>query len=300
MRKFLQDIIICFMFFMTIWVVAEISKEKIYIPNGYSYKYKQVKGNPSIKTLLIGHSHFERCINPYLMGDSVYVFAINGRRWIYWDLRLAEQIIPTMSNLQTVIFPLGYDMPYESPHYRNLTDIDKECIYQYTKNMHVKYDRFPQNYLYGSALISNNMKITWWHEKNQDPLGYYKLEGHSSRWEIDQNVRPDVYMGDIAKLCYQEYQQYLIALAKVCTDYNIRFIVVTCPCADCYVKNTRKEGVDNLYALIDSVRIHYPVEYINYMDDAEFRADSLFYNSSHLNAIGADKFAIRVKNDFQL
>ena len=58
--------------------------------------------------------------------------------------------------------------------------------------------------------------------------------------------------------------------------------------------------MNNLYALIDSVRAYYPIEYKNYLDDAEFRADSLYYNSSHLNSIGADKFAIRVKEDFGL
>ena len=300
MRRFLIDSVVCFCIFILIWSIAEYSKEKIYLPNAYSYKYKYVKGNPSIKTLLIGHSHFENSINPYLMGDSIYDYAISGRRWIYWDVKLAEQIIPTMPNLKTIIFPLGYVMPYESPHYQPLSDVIKDNIYQYGKFMHVTYDRFPENYWYKSALVHNDMKIHFWREKNQDKLGYYKLEGQCDEWQTDQNTTSDIFKGDIAHQCYSEFKEYFIQLAKICYDNNIRFIAVTCPCADCYVQNTRPQGIKNLCDLVDSVRAYYPIEYFNYLNDPEFRADSLYYNCSHLNSIGADKFAIRLKYDLGL
>lgn len=300
MKRFILNSIICFCTFLLIWGIAEYAKEKIYLPNAYSYKYKYVKSNPSIKTLLIGHSHFENSINPYLMGDSIYNFAITGRRWIFWDVKLMEQLVPTMQNLRVVIFPLGYAFPYESPHFQPLSDAIKDNIYKYGKNMHVTYDRFPDNYWYKSSLFYNDMKIRFWREKNQDRLGYYKLEGQCAEWETDQNVDTNVFEGDTAELCYKEFCQYLTQLAKICYDNNIRFIAVTCPCADCYVKNTREQGIQNLYALIDSVREYYPIEYFNYLDDEEFRADSIYYNCSHLNSIGADKFAIRLKNDLGL
>ena len=285
---------------MCIWCVAEYAKEKIYLPNAYSYKYKHVKGNSSIKTLLIGHSHFENSINPYLMGDSIYDFAITGRGWIYWDVKLAEQLFHTMPNLKYVLFPLGYAMPYKSPHFQPLSDLIKENIYQYGKNMHVMYDRFPENYWYKSSLVRNDMKIHFWREKNQDKLGYYKLEGQSEECATDQNVDPNIYEGEVAQLCLNEYKEYFIQLAKICNENNIRFIAVTCPCADSYIQNTRPQGIKNLYDLVDSVRTYYPIEYYNYLDDPEFRADSLYYNCSHLNSIGADKFAIRLKNDLGL
>lgn len=300
MKRFIVDSIVCLSVFLLMWGMAVYVKEHIYLPNAYSYKYQHIKNNPIIKTLLIGNSHFENCINPYLMGDSIYDFAISGRRWIYWDVKLAERLVPTMPSLKIVIFPLGYDTPYESPHYQPLSDLIKENIYQYGKNMHVMYDRFPEKYWYKSALLRNDMKIKFWREKNQDRLGYYKLEGQCDEWKTDQNTTPDVYEGEIALKCYSEYRKYLLQLAKTCSENNIRFVTVTCPCADCYVQNTRPEGVKNLYDLIDSVRAYYPIEYYNYLNDADFRADSLYYNCSHLNSMGADKLALRLKCDLNL
>ena len=67
-----------------------------------------------------------------------------------------------------------------------------------------------------------------------------------------------------------------------------------------FFSSTCEQGIKNLYDLVDSVSVYYPIEYFNYLNDQEFRADSLYYNCSHLNTIGADKFAIRLKEDLGL
>lgn len=286
---------LCFLLF---WMILEYAIGQV--SNQYSYKYNYIKNNPSIKTLLIGHSHFADGINPYLMGDSVFDFATSGRGWLYFDVKLAEQLYPTMPNLKTVIFPLSYAVPYESPHYKEIDEGMKIRLYVYSKYMHVPYDIFPQKYIYSSALICNQLGLSCWLKQSVDSLGYEKRLGKTTNWQYMHNINPDIFKGDTATLCYKEYKNYLIDLAKICYDNNIRFIAVTCPCADCYIANTRQVGIDNLYALVDSVRAQYPIEYKNYMNDPEFRADSLYYNSSHLNSIGADLFAIRVKKDFDL
>ncbi len=299
MKRFIVNIGLGVVAFMVMWFIAEYTMYHADICNKYSYKYNYVKGNPAIKTLLIGHSHFENSINPYMMGDSVFDFAISGRRWIYWDMKLAEQLFPTMPNLKTVIFPLGYRMPYESPHYieHSVFGMDYN-LYMYSRYMHCPYDVFPDNIKYQSALLSNRMGVKYWQSIEVDSLGYEKVEGMRDLWDEDFPI--NFYEGEIAAKCYQEFIEYFIQLAKVCYDNDIRFVVITCPCADLYLAKIREQGIKQLYDLIDSVAAHYPIEYYNYMDDAEFRADSLYFNCSHLNSSGADKFAIRVKNDLKL
>lgn len=298
MKRFLVYIIIGIITFSVVWGVAEMAISRV--ENEYSYKYNYVKNNPSIKTLLIGHSHFANSVNPYLMGDSIFDFAIAGRGWIYWDVKLAEQLFPTMVNLKTVIFPLSYKAPYSSAHYMKDLSEDEECIYMYAKYMNVPYDRFPQSITYSSALMVNKMGAKYWKEESQDALGYMPVYGQAREWKNEHNVEPTIYESDTAKLCYQEYRQNLIQLAKICHKNNIRFIVVTTPCADCYIENTRARGIKNLYDLVDSVVTYYPIEYYNYLADKEFRVDSFYFDCSHLNSIGADKFALRLKHDLGL
>ena len=55
-----------------------------------------------------------------------------------------------------------------------------------------------------------------------------------------------------------------------------------------------------LYDIIDSVRLFYPIEYYNYIADEEFKSDSLFFDNSHLNYLGAEKLTLRLKKDLGL
>ena len=301
MKRFFVDICIGMAAFCVVWGIAEYAMGHANVMNNYSYKYRYVKDNPAITTLLVGHSHFENSINPHLMGDSVFDFAISGRGWIYWDAKLAEQLVPTMQNLKTVIFPLGYAFPYESPHFQQHSEGTKYHLYMYSKFMKTPYDIFPENYIYNSALLSNKMGIKYWIDKKpEDSLGYAKLEGQSQYFMGGLNGNSIAWNDDTVSLCYNEFKEYFIQLAKTCYENNIRFVAITCPCANCYIENTSEQGIRNLYALVDSVAAYYPIEYFNYIDDVEFRADSLYFDCSHLNSIGADMFALRVKKDFGL
>ena len=287
--------------FLVFWGIAEYIFDTVQPRNVYNYKYYYVKNNPAIKTLLIGHSHFENSINPYLMGDSIFDFAISGRKWIYWDVELMKELMPAMPNLKTVIFPLGYDMLFESQHYDSYTDeFVLEYTYNYSKYMHVYYDRFPESLYYRSALLCNRMGAKYWHDyKPIDPLGYDSITGcllNSDRRE----VMPMDTILEIDMLCYKEFRTYLTDLARMCYENNVRFVAVTCPCADIYKTHTCEQGIKMMYELIDSVRAEYPIEYYNYLFDEEFRADSIYFDYFHLNSIGADMFALRVKKDLGL
>ena len=299
MKRFVCDILIGAVAFLIIWIAGEYAFSKMEVQNIYSYDYHYVKNNPAIKTLLIGHSHMACGVNPYLL-DSTFNFAISGRRWAYWDVELAKDLCPTMSNLKTVIFPLGYVMPYESPHYQSHDEGLKDNIYRYAHFMHVPYDRFPLNLIYYSAALRNKMGTRYWMDEQVDSLGFDSRVGKSSAWDNESYFDPELYVGDTATLCYYEFLTYMLDLAKVCNEHNIKFVVVTTPCADCFVANTREPGIKNMYNLIDSVAVLYPIEYYNYLDDMEFRADSIYFNCTHLNATGADMFTKRLINDINL
>lgn len=296
--KFIRFILLSSLFFLILWIVAELGVG--IVDTNYSHKYRHVQNNPAITTLLTGASLFANGLNPHFLqnNDSIYDFATAGR-WIYWDVRLAEKLFPTMPNLQIVLFPIGYDVMYYSLHYRKCRPEDETDIYNYTKYMKVYYDRLPYKYTCHSALYTNQMGFRLWKGIEYDSMGFMPLKGQAPIWEVPA-IKPEVLQDSTSQKCYREYRDYLKDLARVCHDNNIRLIAVTPPCANSYLENVQPQGIQNIYNLIDSIRPYYPIEYRNYLDDAEFRTDSIYYNANHLNSVGADIFALRVKKDFGL
>ena len=109
-------------------------------------------------------------------------------------------------------------------------------------------------------------------------------------------IDPDYQMNPYAV----EYLNYLTRMAELCAKYHVRFVTITTPCHPSYVDHTSADGIKNIYAIVDEVAKLYPIEYINYLDDPDFRSDSLYYDCSHLNYLGSDKFSLRLKSDLGL
>lgn len=269
------------------------------IPNEFSYKYDYVTTHKDdISILLIGNSYFENSINPSLIGDSVFDFA-SSARWVYYDLQLLNTFVPKMSNLHTVIYPMGYKVPFMSYHEDPRTTVD----FYHQKYMHVWYNHFPQNVdrwlavkysdRIGFKPWSTYMDSTW--------KGDFMFNGHSGdTWREDQNISPEIIYAPNVEENIIEYKGYLTDMAKICQDNGVRFIVVTPPCHDAFNQNVRTEGIEKMYEIIEEIQLIIPFEYKNYLFDEEYRADSLHYNCSHLNKVGADKFALQIKRDFNL
>lgn len=309
MKRFLGLLLFGCACFLSIALFIEFRQTKVL--NSYTYKYDFMENHSTeIRTLLLGNSLMHNSINPHLMGDSVFDLAISGR-WVYYDLKLLEKYITEMCNLRQVVFGMGYAIPfYRSFHYpeenRPLADNQK---YEYEKFMNIRYDRPP--YFYWFGLLNGHFRMSTLHDDDgfiqllhQDSLGYIGYDcllGHQNEnWKSVQNIEPNIIYNSHSKEQIAEYKGYLTEMARLCQHHNVRFIVVTPPCHESYLENVRQEGVDILHEMIEQIESKYPIEYIDYLQDEEFRADSIYYNCSHLNSIGADMFALRVKKDFGL
>ena len=306
MRRFLKDIL-----WVLILLILICEVPFYFISNSYTYKYKYVSEHANdISVLILGHSHTLRGVNPHLLGDSVFNFAESGR-WIYYDAKIVERLVPKMQNLRLVIYPIGYDMPfgYLSYHYEddyNTDDQHDYNIHMYAKYQNIPYDRFPMRYTAYSTLLSGFFaKDEYGSGLEYDVLGFEpKSELHAGdNWEtgnivhvpieeIEMNINDNIYA--------QEYLSYLTKIAEICFKNNVRFVAITTPCYDTYVEKTSDAGWNNIYLIVEQVKKLYPVEYYNYLANEDFRSDSLYYDCSHLNQSGADKFTIRLKEDLGL
>ena len=296
MKRFLWGIAIGGIAFFVFCSIVEFYQARV--DNNYSYKYWYMENHRhKVVTLLMGDSYMENSINPNLMGEGTFTLA-SSSRWIYYDNKLLEKYIVDMPNLRQVVLGMGYKPPYCQSYHFSESDSQEHEKYMYEKFMHIRYDDnsshwlgLYRGYIDHSTLIGNLLC---------DSLGYERVYGHSAIWQSEHNVDSNVFNQEHAKEQIAEYTDYLKDIARLCHLHKVRLIVVTPPCHDSYNVNVRQEGLDILHGIIEDVRSEYPVEYIDYLQDEDYRADSIYFNCSHLNSIGADMFALRVKKDFGL
>lgn len=271
MKRFLLAIAIGGFAFLVFCGIVEYYQTKV--DNNYSYKYWYMEEHPDkVRTLLLGNSIIENAINPQLMGDSTFNFA-SSSRWIYYDNKLLEKYIANMPNLKQVIFGMGYRIPFcQSYHYQtdsNLYERHEHEKYMYEKFMHIPYDDnsnhwlgLYRGYIDHKSLISN---------RSCDSLGYEAVDGRSPIWQTEHNVDSNVIYNKYVKEQIREYTYYLKDMARLCNLHKVRFIVITPPCHDVYIANVRQEGIDMLHGMIENVRLEYPIEYIDYLQDKDFQ-----------------------------
>lgn len=310
MKKFVAHFGLGFLLAFVIIIALEIYQSKV-LSNEYLSKYNYMEENSaSIKTLILGNSYMENSINPHMLGDSVFDLAISAR-WIYYDKELLDRYIVKCPNLKNVIFGMGYAVPFwRSYHFPEESDAcaDEQPDfvtyqkYMYEKFMRIRYDRLPYYYWFGFArgYIDKESLFGTDTVSLQETLGYLPSFGQMKEWQTIHNIDPDIIYNPHAKAQIAEYKEYLCEMARLCQCYGVRFIVIIPPCHNSYNVNVKQEGLDILYGMLEEIQSEYPIEYHDYLKDEMFRADSIYYNCSHLNSIGADMFASRVRKDFGL
>ncbi|MCQ2312649.1 MAG: hypothetical protein MJZ84_04280 [Paludibacteraceae bacterium] len=299
MKKFLQDIAFGLCLIIIVWGAYELIYSRT-TKSSYSYKYQYVQTHRNdIKVLLMGNSHMENGVNPYLMGDSIFNFASSGR-WIYYDDLLIQEFVPQMQNLKMIILALGYAIPLTNYHNHEIKDMAPQYIYFYANQMHKFYDVFPDNIIHSSALLSG-VDILSPYVPQCDSLGYDPSLGQSDDWKNIHNVKKTM-ISDDKKFSQDtlECKEHILNIAKICYQHNVQLIVITTPCSNYYLENVTEEGLKMTRDIIQRVQKCYPIEYRSYLSDSDFRADSLYFNSSHLNSIGTDLFSLKLARDIGL
>lgn len=300
MKKFLKQI--TGIGILGILVVIGIEFLLLTVPNEYSYKRKYIDTNgDGIQTLILGHSHAANGINPELLGDSVFNLAISGRLH-YYDAVLVERYIPKLKNLQCVVWPLGYNFQYDSYKYpciiNNNVDYSSTYLCMYEKYMDITYNYFIP-YMYWSEIINSKLNYglrIFKHDQEQmgcTQLGFEpaKQKNKTHSWKTEHLPVIVNYESLNAQLAFSEGLSNMKRIAKVCSDNQVRLIVVTMPCYKTYKEKMTERGLKEMQACVDTMHSVYPnLEYYNFISDSRFKDDD-FYNSSHLSDVGAEKFS---------
>lgn len=240
-----------------------------------------------IKTLFMGHSQIEQGLDPSVIGDSTYNLAIAGRV-IYFDYELLRRYVPRMHSLKNVIVPMHYSFLGFSGFYDkdDTYDTYQSICYYYKKYMGIKYPGY-KDY---KSVFSYRFLNSFTFNDVADDKGFRAINKI-----FDKNLCPPCKQVEMDR-----YRNTLFLIAELCNKYGVRLIVITTPCSNAFLQATTERGIKNMYNTIDSISQLFPLEYKNYINDSEFRNDSLFCDASHLNFIGAQLFTQRIKEDFGL
>lgn len=291
MRKFLRDVLFTLLFIaLADYLYGTFAK------NNYSEKYAHITHHSDeIEILVTGNSLAEMGFNTSVLGNNAWCFAINGRA-LYYDAELLKRLLPDMQNLRTVVLLLHYNLHTDVLCDTELVIHKNVYIYYNYRYLHLPINAFPDGWLYRSAILSGQM-----HRENNSGTTYDEFGNSFADTYYDGNKQDD-------NSCYNPPHQmnvdncikYLTNMAKTCAEHGVRFIVVTPPFSNTWLKGCTDQGIMNLTMITDSVNMSFPLEYKNYMQDSMFRNDSLYCNWNHLNRFGATLFAQRVKEDFEL
>ncbi|MBP3762733.1 MAG: hypothetical protein J6I49_02510 [Bacteroidales bacterium] len=258
--------------------------------NRYTCKYDYLQSHlEDISVLMLGNSLFEHGMPPYVFGDSAYCFAMASRSIVH-DAQLAEHFVPLMPNLRVVMLPLSYNM-----RGAYLNGFEHKVSYDYHRYMHTRDEQFPQSLISSSAFLSNS--FTFRKCRREACMlglqGYLPFEGRMDRGDGGAGRYHPPHQSGI-----DVTTGYLMRIAAVCHRQGVRFVLLTPPFHDSFLAEATPDGVANLQRMANRVGEQHPVEYHNYIADPDFRADSLYWNWNHLNFLGAERFAQRVKADF--
>ncbi|MBR1765544.1 MAG: hypothetical protein IJ745_00715 [Bacteroidales bacterium] len=289
MKQFVKPTAVVVLLALVLIMGGEMAVRLIPDNDVYTFKYNYLEKHPdAVKTLLMGHSQIAYGVNPSLIGDSVFNMAISGRV-IYFDMELLRHFLPKMHNLQSVVLPMHYTFSGFNDFYEFKASFNT-CCFHYFKDMHIRhpdYNGFYRKSYFSYRFLKSNEPCV------EDEKGFKKI----TRVYTKRGTSTDKTQRQSRK---DEFRTLLCEVARLCHSYGVRLIVVSTPCANDYVAQTRPEGMETLQGVADSIRRLYPIEYHNYINDESFRNDSLYSDESHLNHIGAEQFSLRLKADFGL
>lgn len=290
MKPFLRDLLLTLLLGCAIVLPGEVYMAHKQDPMAYQRTYLVEHGD-RIRTLVLGHSQTANAFNTHALGDSAFC-AATPSRVIYFDLLLLRQYIDRLPHLEAVIYPMHYSFENACLFYTN-KGMEEVVTYRHAKYMHLHTDRYRTiGFLSKSAFLSGQLRAGNLNvDDNTDSLGYAPWKGSGTGWRSEDDVK---------QIRQEEFTQDMTEMARLCSEHNVRLIVITCPFSDAALEHVTDEGVKNMYDVVEQVNKRYPIEYRNYLAEPSLREDTLYHDWSHLDQQGATLLAQRVKEDFNL
>lgn len=282
--------------------------------NEYTYKFQYIHNHRNdIECLILGSSTSNNNINPKYLDISSFNTA-SSARIIYYDYALLNHFINDMPNLKCVIMTIAPFHLYRDYRYKVKT-AEHAAIHEPTyRCMHYKYMNLSYDYkdiLYWSEILNSNYNYMdrfseeYSKRADFDSLGYGKLLGHLEgqkygNWK-EFKVFTDIdYNDPNVEKAVNHNIEFLVNIANLCKNKKLRFILLQTPFHPIARETITMKDKSHLASCIRAIRKNYDkTEYYDFSCDSSFNDDRYYFNASHLNIEGAEKFSHIVNNIVQ-
>jgi len=298
MKLFLKKTTYILFIFIIILIGIEIIVGNI--PNSYSYKNNWIsKNGSSISTLAIGHSQIYDGFAPEYFNDSAFNLG-NSTQTYYENYLLLQKFDNLLTSLEYLIIPIGYNNVRESPDIELTNRITFYHKYmQLDYNPHISWYKLFEVGNLERAINKLIKKIFL----NTDIIGCDSLGRRSSHnlknrrddWYHDDYIVGHTSIKSEEGKFYIKEIDYLNKIVEYYAKKNVKVILVSTPVSKYYRKDMSLEQRDFFISQAEKISDLNNVYYLNYYNDNEF-TDLDYYDSCHLNEVGAEKLTQKIYN----
>jgi hypothetical protein len=293
-----------FYFLLPVLFFACITEIILYrIPNDLSFKLQQFKHKSgNITALVLGGSHAYYDLDPVKISPEVFNMAYVSQS-LEFDYQLLNKYIIDIPNLNTLIL----DISYVSLSQRwNETEVGWRK-YNYYKYYGIippvgpkiqKY--FPELFLIplkqsliksGKYFRGENL-ITC--TEDGWCYNYHKVDRVK---DLDADARLAAIRHENGSLDFTPGISYLNKIIDLCKEHHVKIILISFPVTPEYLGHLNKVKYKKIFDTCTAFANRYPfLDYFNYSEDPRMKKDD-FYDSDHLNDIGARKFSDILKKE---
>jgi hypothetical protein len=275
------------------------------IPTTYSDKHaKLIDKKSQIEILVLGSSHSNYGINPQFFGRESFNIS-NNNQGFFQDYQVVMRYLPECKNLKMVIIPISY---FSLQYDLGVSHESWRCPY-YSFYMGV----------HGAALesvfeLNNYSALILWDgpfEVLRDVRKVKKMDinEYGYQYPVKNNVSINDAISDSAgkqrvavhyemmndKLLHYNIE-ILNKMAEELGKRKIKIVFVTTPVYRTYSKYISKNTYELMVTAIEDLSEQHSASYFNYFYDSRFELSD-FMDNDHLNAEGAKKFSIILKNE---
>ncbi|WP_417351913.1 hypothetical protein [Flavobacterium alkalisoli] len=292
MKKFLKK----FSFFLTIIVVGILALELFYrfIPNNYIEKNKQIRENYDSEVVFFGNSHTFYGMNPDFFSQKAYNLS-NVSQTIQYDKLLFDKHFDSLKNLKCITINVEYstlsqndympELQWRKYFYESQMDLKTGMVSNFDIRKYVlcMAPRFKLTVSSIRECFNKGSLVECL------PNGWAPKEGVNNQYNNPDTGKAIARKHEDGSVDFSKNSNRLQGIITKCKERGIKVVLVTMPVTSYYAENVNKEKLNLIFTEANKLaQNNYNAYYINLFNDDRFNNDD-FYDSDHLNTIGAKR-----------